>query len=97
MTLHELMQALDSRGVKLSLQLVVDAPRGAVNDQLRTALAAHKPSLLARLGRDAEWEVLSKQRWGPALCNPAADSPDPYADLEREAIQTETLIDVTGG
>ena len=66
MTLPELMDALEARGVKLSLRLVVDAPRGVVTDQIKTALAAHKPALLARLGRDAQWEALAAQRWGPA-------------------------------
>lgn len=88
MTLHDLMHALDARGVKLSLRLVVDAPRGAVTDDLRTALDAHKPHLLARLGRDAQWEILAAQRWGPALNDPPpADDPDPYGLAERHAIQ----------
>jgi hypothetical protein len=97
MTLHDLMQALDARGVKLSLRLVVDAPRGAVTDELRTALATHKPHLLARLGRDAQWEVLAAQRWGPALQEPPRTAggttlgscPDQYTKEERIAIQTE--------
>jgi hypothetical protein len=74
MTLPELMDALEARGVKLSLRLVVDAPRGVMTDQIKTALVAHKPALvahkpalLARLGRDAQWEHLAAQRWGPAL------------------------------
>jgi hypothetical protein len=91
MTLHELMHELDSRGVKLSLRLVVDAPRGKVDDQLRTALATYKPHLLARLGRDAQWEVLAAQRWGPALDErePVDDDADPYDLSERLAIQRE--------
>src|SRR5271166_6958992 len=93
MTLPELMDALEARGVKLSLRLVVDAPRGVVTDQIKTALAAHKPTLLARLGRDAQWEQLAAQRWGPALNDPTPEgAPDSYAIAEREAIQTETLI-----
>ena len=66
MTLSELVETLDVRDVKLSLRLIVDAPRGALTDQTKSALAAHKPSLLARLGKQAEWEHLSAQRWGPA-------------------------------
>ncbi len=66
MTLAELVEALEARDIKLSLRLVVDAPRGEMTDQIKTALAAHKPALLARLGRDAEWEHLAAQRWGPA-------------------------------
>jgi hypothetical protein len=97
MTLHELTHELDARGVKLSLRLAIDAPRGAVTVDLLAALAAYMPHLLARLGRDAQWEILAALRWGPALNEPEADdeAPDGYADLERQAIQTETLIDVT--
>jgi hypothetical protein len=92
MTLHHLLHALDDRGVRLSLRLVVDAPRGALTDELRSALVAHKPNLLARLGKQAEWEYLSTLRWGPALGErPEAtdDHPDPYATAERRAIQME--------
>jgi hypothetical protein len=91
MNLPELVEALEARGVKLSLRLVVDAPRGTLTDDIKAALAAHKPALSARLGREAQWDELSKQRWGPALHEPEApeDGPDPYALAEREAIQTE--------
>src|SRR6516165_3448036 len=90
MTLPEVIAALDDRGVKLSLRLVVDAPRGAMTDELRRALAEHKPSLLARLGRAAQWEYLSTLRWGPALSDQpdaADDHPDPYAIAERRSVQ----------
>jgi hypothetical protein len=88
MTLPDLMVALETLGVKLSLRLVVDAPRGALTEEMRTALVAHKPMLLARLGREAEWAYLSTMRWGPALIdgNPGGDF---YADDERLAIQSE--------
>jgi len=66
MTLPELVEALEARDIKLSLRLVVDAPRGVMTDEIKTALAAHKPALLARLGRNAHWEQLAAQRWGPA-------------------------------
>jgi tubulysin polyketide synthase-like protein len=93
MTLSELVETLDVRGVKLTLRLVVDAPRGALTDQIKSALAAHKPSLLARLGKEAEWEHLSAQRWGPALNDPIpeTDVADSYADEERLAIQNDEL------
>ncbi len=73
MTLPELMDALEARGVKLSLRLVVDAPRGVMTDQIKTALAVHKPALLARLGREAQWEQLAVQRWGPARDDPSPE------------------------
>ena len=75
MTLPELMDALGARGVKLSLRLVVDAPSGVMTDDLKAALAAHKPSLLAALGREAQWDALSQERWGPA--NPISRCPCP--------------------
>ncbi|QEH34272.1 hypothetical protein OJF2_28070 [Aquisphaera giovannonii] len=87
MTLYELTEALAARGIELSLRLVVDAPRGAVTDELRAALAIHKPHLLACLGREAQWEALSTQRWGPALRPPTVE--DRYEAEERVAIQTE--------
>jgi TubC N-terminal docking domain len=67
MTLHELNACLERLEVKLSLRLVVDAPAGAITPEVKAALADHKPALLARLGREAHWEKLSKERWGPAL------------------------------
>jgi hypothetical protein len=91
MTLHELVQALAVRDVKLSLRLVVDAPRGAITNELQDALAAHKPHLLARLGRHAQWEALSAERWGPALHDLQEEDsgPNAYSPAERLAIQQE--------
>src|SRR5438094_489955 len=93
MTLADLLVALNARGIKLTLRLVVDAPRGVMTQELRNALAAYRPSLLARLGREAEWEYLAALRWGPARENgPEAteDGADPYTVAEREAIQAES-------
>ncbi len=64
MTLHDLIAILDERGVKLGARLVVDAPENAITDDVREALAEHRGSLLARLGKAAEWETLAGQRWG---------------------------------
>ena len=64
MTLPELVETLKVRGVKLSLRLVVDAPRGVMTDEIKAALVAHRGALLARLGRDAQWEQLAAQRLG---------------------------------
>ena len=42
------------------------------------------------------WEELAGWRWGPALNDPTPENvPDLYTIAEREAIQTETLIDPT--
>jgi hypothetical protein len=91
MTLLELVEALDAQGIKLALRLVVDAPQGVMTQELRNALGAHKPSLLALLGKEAEWEYLAAQRWGPARDQKteASDEPDGYAEEERIAIQSE--------
>jgi hypothetical protein len=49
MNLPELQSCLDHLGVKLSFRLVVDAPVGVMTPQLISALATHKPALLAGL------------------------------------------------
>jgi len=49
---QELLRALAARGVRLSLdgeRVKVDAPRGALDDELRAALVEHKLALVARL------------------------------------------------
>jgi hypothetical protein len=98
MTLHDLLEALNARDVRLSLRLVVDAPRGVLSEQFKAALIAHKPTLLARLGREAQWESLAALRWGPAndtQTDAAENGPDPYAKAEREAIRSEPSLDTT--
>jgi hypothetical protein len=92
MTLYDLKQALDAKGVKLSLRLGVDAPAGAITDDLRAALVAHKPHLLADLGRKAQWEALEPK--ADPIESPE-DRADPYAVAEREAIQSETPLELT--
>ncbi len=49
MTLPELQSCLDRLGVSLSLRLVVDAPVGVMTPEVKSALLAHKPALLALL------------------------------------------------
>lgn len=75
-TLPELTATLDALGVRLSLRLRVDAPRGVLTPELTAALAAHKPTLVARLAgvevepspaRGLPWDVLQHLRWGPGL------------------------------
>ncbi len=88
MTLPELIEALEAQGVVLSLRLVLDAPAGGVDERLRAALVRHKPALLARIGREAEWKELSTKRWGPALTE-TPEGDDAYAAAERLAIQSE--------
>jgi hypothetical protein len=73
MTYPELLDAINVHNIKLELKLVIDAPSGVITDELRCALTEHKPHLLAKLGRDAQWGALSQQRWGPALNPPTRD------------------------
>jgi hypothetical protein len=54
MTLPELLDYLDARGVRLSLRLVVDAPRGVLSEEVKSALATYKPLLLLRLAQEAQ-------------------------------------------
>jgi hypothetical protein len=49
MTLDDLAATLAELGVNLSLRLVADAPPGALTPELKAALKAHKPALVARL------------------------------------------------
>src|SRR5262245_42412601 len=49
MTLPELQACLVRLGIKLSLRLRVDAPAGVLTEELKAALAAHKPALLSLL------------------------------------------------
>ena len=86
MTLHELMHELSNRDIKLSVRLVGDAPKGGLTDELREALTFHKPHLLARLGRDLQWEALNPKG---DLSEDNDDVPDPCAVAEREGIQAE--------
>ena len=63
MTLPDLIDALDSRGVNLGLRLVVDAPSGALDSDVRAGLAEHRSALLAKLAREAQWVELKDQTW----------------------------------
>src|SRR5437667_12119552 len=50
MTAHELLSQLRAKGVQVKTsgdnRLVIDAPRGTVNEELRAALSANKAGLL---------------------------------------------------
>src|SRR2546430_6512630 len=56
MTAHELLSQLRARGVQVKTsgdnRLVIDAPRGTVNEEMRSALAANKAELLQILGHE---------------------------------------------
>jgi hypothetical protein len=70
MTLAILIATLDARGVRLSVRLVVDAPRGVLTPEIKAALADHKSLLLLRLAREDQWEALRDERWGQGICDP---------------------------
>jgi hypothetical protein len=69
MTFPELLDALQRYGVRLELFLDVDLPEDAPA-ALEAALGEHKPALLVALAREAQWKVLSAERWGPAVDEP---------------------------
>jgi hypothetical protein len=87
---------LDHLGVKLSLRLVVDAPAGVMTEEIKAALAAHKPHLLAMLAGEspapwpprpvelAGWPIEWRRRWG-VLANALQDQGIPWPDHERVA------------
>jgi hypothetical protein len=58
---------MDALDVRLSLRLVIDAPFGELTPEMQSDLKTHKPMLLVRLAREAQWQALREQRWGPAL------------------------------
>ncbi len=68
-----LLATLETLGIRLSLRLVIDAPRGVLTNDLKAALAAHKPLLVARLAaadiqaprpEALPWDILAALRWG---------------------------------
>jgi hypothetical protein len=61
MNLPDLIATLDAQGVRLSVRLVVDAPSGALSPELREALAAQKPALLARLVAGVDLDRLTRE------------------------------------
>src|SRR5213595_3303032 len=78
MTAHELLSQLRARGVQVKTsgdnRLVIDAPRGTVNEELRSALAANKAELLQILGH----ENLAK---AAAIAEPVPAQPKPSSPL----------------
>jgi len=83
MTAHELLSQLRARGVEVKTsgddRLVIDAPRGTVNEELRAALSAHKAGLLQIL-KDENMEGEA-----PASAEATAPEPAPLPVLEAPA------------
>jgi hypothetical protein len=83
MTAHDLLSQLRQKGVEVKTsgddRLVIDAPRGTINEGLRSALSAHKAELLQILkaeasGNKSEASRLEVPRFAPetAAVAPAA-------------------------
>lgn len=51
MHIADLPEALAERGIKLGYRLTIDAPTGAVDEELRELLKRHKPALVEALAR----------------------------------------------
>src|SRR5438067_1727074 len=64
MTAHELLSELRAKGVAIKAadgRLIIDAPKGAVTNELRSALAEHKPELLHILTADHETAAIASE------------------------------------
>jgi hypothetical protein len=72
-TLPELLEALNARGVHLELRLRVVSPAGPLPPELLDALTEHKTRLLVTLGRRLQWGELSTQRWANQDADPTPD------------------------
>jgi hypothetical protein len=91
MTFPDLLEQLSEHGVRVSLRLVVDAPRGALSEEIKAALATHKPLLLMHLAREAQWEALQHPRWGPAAPLPAVAADAAWTDPNEAAVVSQIL------
>jgi hypothetical protein len=70
MTLPELLDALSARDISLSIRLVIDAPQGAMTDELQRELAAHKLAIIKTLAEPVH--------------EPVHEPAEPSPDLETE-------------
>lgn len=64
MTFDELATYLANHHINVGLKLTVDAPAGALTDEVRAALAEHKPHVVARVASAMQREALSSWTWG---------------------------------
>src|SRR5215210_4040649 len=86
-----LLEDLQGRGITLAAngdRLIIDAPKGALTDELRQVLAAHKLEILALLGgeprptrpcfscRSARWRRRTPERGGGWLCGACHPAPE---------------------
>ena len=92
-----LIEDLKRRGVRLRVegdQLVVDAPRGLLTNEITAALAAHKPELLRSLPSDQRPRAVAKPR--RPLADVAADLLPNVHFTIRETGRTRRDFDLLG-
>src|SRR5207248_3668280 len=88
MTAHELLSQLRARGVEVKTsgddRLVIDAPRGTVNEELRAALSANKAGLLQILkSENIQAETPSAEPTPPEPAHsPVLEAPAPPRHVE---------------
>ena len=95
MTAHELLTQLRAKGVELKTsgddRLVIDAPKGTVTEELRSALAAHKIELLEILKSnqpEIEPPVVSQPAaTQPVISQPAEVAPTSAANEAAPVVQ----------
>src|SRR5258706_12844271 len=92
MTAHDLLLQLRARGVEVKTsgddRLVIDAPKGTVTEELRSALSIHKAEILQILKREQAGPAESAVSAAPApapvasvVTTPAAKAAPPAADV----------------
>jgi TubC N-terminal docking domain len=105
MTLDALTATLAERGVNLSLRLVVDAPTGALTSEIKTALKAHKPDLVARLALvdvrcdpkpSAPLRVNGAIPWDELALWRWGTAPDPEPGIDPASPRNQTLNQTWG-
>src|SRR2546421_9784101 len=87
MTAHELLSQLRARGVEVKTsgddRLVIDAPRGTVNEELRAALSANKAGLLQILKHESiEAEAPAEATAPEPARSPVLKAPAPPAHVD---------------
>ena len=74
MTAHDLLSQLREKGVEVKTsgddRLVIDAPKGTITEDLRSALAAHKAELL---------QILKGEQAGNESVAPVSEAPQPVS------------------
>lgn len=100
MTAHELLSQLRARGVEVKTsgddRLVIDAPRGTVNEEMRAALSANKAGLLQilkdeNLKAEAPARAAATVPESTPLPVPGAPAPPPHVDDQIAASTAEEI------